>query len=106
MGKKKKNNWSRDFYSIPDHTETPKTIYTYNLGDIVKITVETPSGCNDTHVKGCVGAVTEVGEDDGKTDYQVTCGDHSYWYTAEELEPATNKETEAKLYQLLSNMAK
>ena len=77
----------------------------FKMDDVVVVTVNNPSGCNDSKTLGDIGMITEVCTDDGVY-YQVHTGDSGFYYSDAELRMATPNEVRILLKKLISSCRK
>ena len=74
------------------------------LGSLVKVIVDIPDGCDDTHVYGEIGVITEIYRgDNGTYDYTVHNKSSDFVYGCDQIRELTDKECRDALYNMLIN---
>lgn len=74
------------------------------LGSLVKVIVDTPDGCDDTHVCGEIGVISEIYcRDDGTYDYTVHNKSSDFVYGLDQIRELTDKECRDALHNMLIN---
>ena len=74
------------------------------LGSLVKVIVDTPDGCYNSHVYGEIGVISEIyRRDDGTYDYAVHNKFGDFWYGHNQIRELTDKECRDALYAMLIN---
>ena len=74
------------------------------LGSLVMVIVDMPDGCDDTHVYGDIGVITEIYKyKDGTKDYTVHNKSSDFVYGREQIRELTDEECRDALYAMLMN---
>lgn len=74
------------------------------LGSLVKVIVDMPDGCNNTHVYGEIGVISEIyRHDNGTYDYTVHNKSGDFVYGLDQIRELTDEECRDALYDMLIN---
>lgn len=74
------------------------------LGSLVRVIVDTPDGCVNTHVYGEIGVISETYRyDDGTYDYTVHNKFGDFVYGRDQIRELTDEECRDALYDMLIN---
>ncbi len=73
------------------------------IGTLVMVIVDTPDGCDDTHVYGQIGVVTGIyRHENGMYDYTVHNKFADYIYGKDQIRELTDEECRDALYAMLT----
>lgn len=74
------------------------------IGSLVMVIVDMPDGCDDTHVYGQIGVISETyRHDDGTYDYTVHNKFGDFVYGRDQIRELTDEECRDALYAMLIN---
>ena len=74
------------------------------IGSLVKVIVDMPDGCYNTHVYGEIGVISETyRHDNGTYDYTVHNKSCDFVYGRNQIRELTDKECRDALYDMLIN---
>ena len=79
---------------------------TFKLDEVVVVTAEKPSGCDDLNTCGDIGMIVDVCTDDKEPYYQVHTGNSAFNYSADELRPATADDMKKMIKKYISSCRK
>ena len=75
----------------------------YSIDDVVVVTAEKPAGCDNENTCGDIGMIVDVCTDDKEPYYQVHTGNSEFYYSADELRPATAEDMKKMIKKYISS---